>query len=1003
MASESGRGLGGAAPEAFSPQHVASLLVACNSPDNQQRVEAENNLREMGLDGRFYSSLLCIAKTEETEWALRQAAVVMLKNMIRENWQNLDDGLKKAVRECLMGSLTEGQQGISKQYCICIARIASYDFPSVWPDVISELLKLLQSTHPVEKSNATKTLRYVVKNLDEDVLVNCLQSIMPFLLKIFLLEWRLSMEQILAETASLTPEDVAAKGPALLGQGDFVIGCFRLFLTLYEENLFSIADQPQQEDKASTWQSKGKVFVADEKAIRQLVQQMICSLPQFDGFRKNVAFLEKNFEKMMVLVGQTLLIMLEKEPLDFRCHLPLSLQTFYQFLASRERRTQPSGELNFEKFCISSLTFFHDVINTHEYRTPDSSSSSSSDPDEQIEFQKQMEAAQHMQSFFSPVIVNDFCRRLVSMYMIMSESDLVLWTEDPEELVQMELDSWQEKARPCAETLFTSLVRRWPEVCAPTVLEYLTNINEYEKGDQDPSSSQGMTPILRRDAIYNAVALAGFELSSQLSFHHLFTQYMAADLHRNDPRYRIVRRRIAVVIENWFCLGGVEMKEEDLQPLYSTLACLLRPEEDLVARIWGAIATRNVVLEVSFQKAPFLPFVPEIFRSLIQLVSQLSSGFIHIQILDVVSRIVKELGQDIKEITGSLIEMLNRLWATEDATSDLLKANIIRSLKRVVKASGAGFVQFTPVVQAIGHCLEGENDNDGLLEDGLRLWLCLMMNIGGGGGGGGGGGLTEEVVGLVRFLPGLVDVCLSSVNILIHILLHYVSLGRGGEGGMGRVSGQVFETVVKILDGVTPRVSVDAMVILHISFLSFLHQISSSSGGGGGEEGDHISSFRHLLILLVKRTLTEKDDTLRAHYLLFFSRIFTLHPPTFWSLFSQDPDTLSQLLSTFSSTNPLLLPPRHARLFSLGCLQIYTNVLQNDEMKQRFGRAFQELVGAAVQRGREGGGDEGKEGYQGVKGGKIDCFVSDVSVFIGGRDPVVVAFEKAMASGAFNG
>ena len=515
-----------------------------------------------------------------------------------------------------------------------------------------------------------------------------------------------------------------------------------------------------------------------------------------------------------------------------------------------------------------------------------------------------------------------------------------------------------------------------------------------------------MTPILRRDAIYNAVALAGFELSSNLSFHHLFSRYMAADLHRNDPRYRIVRRRIAVVIENWFCLGGVQMKEEDRQPLYSTLACLLRPEEDLVARIWGAIATRNVVLEVSFQKESFLPFVPEIFRSLIQLVSQLSSGFIHIEILDVVSGIVKELGEDIQEITGSLIEMLNRLWATEDSTSDLLKANIIRSLKRVVKANGAGFVHVAPVVQAIGHCVElglGDEKDDGLLEDGLRLWLCLMVNIGGKGE----VVLTEEVLGLVRFLPPLVDICMSSdylihpVKYLIHILLHYVVLGgkEGGGGGvMKRFSGQVFETVIKILDTVAPQLAVDAMVVLHISFLSFL-QISSSGGGGG--EGELMSSFHHLLVLLVKRTMTEKDDTLRGHYLLFFSRILALNPPTFWSLFSQDADTLSQLLSVFPSTNPLHLPPRHARVFSLGVLQIYKTITQNEEMKQRFGGMIRELVGGAVGRGREGG-DEG-EGYQGVKGGGIDCFVSDVSVFIGGRDPVVVAFEEAINSGAFNG
>ena len=379
------------------PPFLVHLLSQLRSHDNETRIAVENQFDGMKENEGLYLGLLQLALTPNMcEPSLRLSAIVVVKNLIRTNWNLLNEMLKKRIREIFLESLKVEDRLVSEQCNLSIAQISTFDFPEIWPDVISQLLTQLQIRIPHQRLNSAKALRMVVENSSRQSAILCFRNIMPFVLKILLFEWRLSVEELLAETSSLLPTEIETKGPSLLCLGDFNIACFRLFLSMFQAGLFEISENQSSENLASsdgsssssssssssgggsgsggnlslsngaTWQSKGKVFGAHGKAIRQWVHQILLYFPQFDSFRKKIPFLQKTYSKLMLLGIRTILAMQEKEPLAFRHHLTLSLNTLAQFLSNEERSV--NGFIEFEKFCIGSLTFFHDVLNTLEYR-----------------------------------------------------------------------------------------------------------------------------------------------------------------------------------------------------------------------------------------------------------------------------------------------------------------------------------------------------------------------------------------------------------------------------------------------------------------------------------------------------------------------------------------------------------------------------------------------------------------------------------------------------------
>ncbi|KAG8226722.1 hypothetical protein J437_LFUL004372, partial [Ladona fulva] len=118
-----------------------------------------------------------------------------------------------------------------------------------------------------------------------------------------------------------------------------------------------------------------------------------------------------------------------------------------------------------------------------------------------------MEAHQIKLAFFVPPTLNEMCHKLVTHYFPLTREELRLWDENPEGFAATDEggESWKYSLRHCTQTLFVTLFHEYREVLSSILLEMI-------RSNHDPVPPSDLEAILRKDAVYNAVGLAAFDL-----------------------------------------------------------------------------------------------------------------------------------------------------------------------------------------------------------------------------------------------------------------------------------------------------------------------------------------------------------------------------------------------------------------------------------------------------------------------------------------------------------
>ena len=83
-----------------------------------------------------------------------------------------------------------------------------------------------------------------------------------------------------------------------------------------------------------------------------------------------------------------------------------------------------------------------------------------------------------------------------------------------------------------------------------------------------PVNSQDLRALLNKDAVYNAVGLAAFDLYDEIDFDRWLVNGIEQELLIKDSNYRIVRRRAAWLVGQW---SGVKLSPELRPKLYQIL------------------------------------------------------------------------------------------------------------------------------------------------------------------------------------------------------------------------------------------------------------------------------------------------------------------------------------------------------------------------------------------------------------------------------------------------
>ncbi|CAI7864448.1 unnamed protein product, partial [Closterium sp. NIES-54] len=190
-------------------------------------------------------------------------------------------------------------------------------------------------------------------------------------------------------------------------------------------------------------------------------------------------------------------------------------------------------------------------------------------------------ARQQLQGFFSQEKVVVLGGVLVQHYLVLTASDLEEWGSDPEVFYHEQgAVQWKDKLRPCAEALLLLLFEQFKEVLSPALIDMLRQCIEACPPPASPDADVPVTPaLLLKDACYDAVGVACYDLHDVVDFKTWFTSALLPDMACRHPNARILRRRAAWMVGQW--VGKVE---GDLcVPAYQALISLL-PDEDLVVQ-----------------------------------------------------------------------------------------------------------------------------------------------------------------------------------------------------------------------------------------------------------------------------------------------------------------------------------------------------------------------------------------------------------------------------------
>jgi hypothetical protein len=473
-------------------------------------------------------------------------ASACLKNAIDKYWRKTaPHSIKEEERQLLKSHflqfLSEPELKIARQMSVILGKLARFELPNNWPDLIPKLMQIIQeasvslspspsaassssssssastsqlinsrclmSLHQIIKSLASKRLsndRKLFEELSTNLIQMMQQLAFAYVQKCLVLNNNLVVKTDVEVTSS-SPQELQEHSFYL----DQAIICLKI---LHKLVLHGFNDNVENS-------AVGELMVHLLQSFHQLLakHQQIATCAQqtlVDHFKEKYSYL-------IVLYVQILADYQETYPFNFvvtcmsEC-LHLIVQVCFT----------PQGKLlSFGKLSISLMNLMKSIIMCDKYKVRlVSTTTTRLGDDEQIRF-RQHKAVEIKQAFLTRENMHQMLDFLFNEYLLVTDEELELWQESPEEFINedgTDTDAWKYNNRACAETLFEAFVHEYHELVVPIVVELIQAYSKMDattRGDPNQLNKSLIDRhVLLKDASYNCGSLAAWELVSNVDF-----------------------------------------------------------------------------------------------------------------------------------------------------------------------------------------------------------------------------------------------------------------------------------------------------------------------------------------------------------------------------------------------------------------------------------------------------------------------------------------------------
>ncbi|RDI82667.1 hypothetical protein Vi05172_g7351 [Venturia inaequalis] len=723
---------------------IRNLVLGTGKSANTQELQtATKQLEKWQAQSEFYLQLQSVFVDQGLPFEVRYLAVLQLLNAItnKQAWgknrsQGVNDQDKNRIRsQLLVSTYREPDDRLARQNALIIAKVVRQDFPREWPDVFDHLEATINGqfdasnpVHLLQMRRALEILQAVVKELSKaslkiSIIRSKAPSLLPPLVSIFN-----SCSQSFANQPcdSFTVDD--ANAIALL------LPCTGIIRRLLVKGF----ERPHREETSVQAWAALQSFWA---------QRVRAPHPAGNGELNSS---KKMLEKCILQIAKLQLDMAEDNPASavlFQDAWRIPLE--YTGLAERFAQTYGVGtseELQIgthgdaaedgtpflEKFALKGLLIIRACLRI--VANP-RSIKARTDQDKA----EQVQVVQILQENVFTLAYTQSCLELIiSRYFVFKPSDLRRWEEEPDEWEAAEggdAEGYRYSIRLATEKLFLDLANKYTEFVVPTILGLVRR------------AAESPLDVMQKESIYTALGLAADRIhvycqrhqpqaESPYNFNDTLPS-LVKDLQNRDPSYRLIRRRIAILLGKWY---HIQVSEENRPLVYQIFQHLLDKDDalnDLVVRVTAGRQLKEVASDWEFKAVGFLPYASDTLSRVMNLIAEVDLPETKMGLLETISVLVEQMETHIAPFADRIVSILPALW-DETGEETLRKQVIVTLLSNLFKSMGTESGKFQSFALFIIKAVAGSGasasstlpamEKATLLPETLELWKSVLDN-----------------------------------------------------------------------------------------------------------------------------------------------------------------------------------------------------------------------------------------------------------------------------------
>ncbi|XP_041975508.1 exportin-2 [Aricia agestis] len=366
---------------------LANYLQQTLNPDPNVRRPAEKFLEGVEVNQNYAILLLHLIDKDNAEMTIRVAAAIIFKNYIKRNWPVEEDNEDRihpsdraTIKSLIVTLMLKSPEAIQRQFSDAVSIIGKTDFPEKWPGLISEMVEKFATGDFHVINGILRTAHSLFKRYRYEFKSQKLWEEIKHVLENF----AKPLTDLFVATLDLTTKHADNPQALKVIYGSLVLIC-KVFYSLNYQDLPEFF-----EDSMQTWMPN----------LLNLLQVNVPSLETDDEDTPGV------LEQLRTEVCECASLYALKYEEEFAPYAPPFVTAVWQLLLSAGIQTK------YDALVSNALTFLAKVAEKNSYKG----------------------------LFEDPATLSGICEKVVIPNLQFRESDMEVFTDNPEEWVRRDIE-----------------------------------------------------------------------------------------------------------------------------------------------------------------------------------------------------------------------------------------------------------------------------------------------------------------------------------------------------------------------------------------------------------------------------------------------------------------------------------------------------------------------------------------------------------------------------------